>query len=280
MSLDREKYFFTPRYSRGEVAKVLGVTKDTLRHYEKCGLITPHENEENRYKYYSIADLEILNVILFLRSMDVPVQDIPIFIECKDINKYGNFLDEQINKAMEKINYWNNIKNILTYLKNTLENYKETPRNVKVLENIYFRFRVAKFDYKNYDLQQMAPSTISSNSISNIIKLKIVDEKWLISNRVDTSEMIVGYISGAEEVEGDIWEHCLPLALMITTLDPLEKIPQIIIKTWEAYKHIYDFEYKVYILEHTFFNIFNQEALLRNVYLPIKGLKDGTCKMK
>lgn len=28
-------------------------------------------------------------------------------------------------------------------------------------------------------------------------------------------------------------------------------------------------EEKIYIIEHTFFNIFNQEALLRNIYIPI-----------
>lgn len=272
MTLDREKYFFTPRYTRGQVSKVLGVTKDTLRHYEECGLVRPHENERNKYKYYSIADLEILNVVLFLRSMDVPIQNIPNFIECKDINAYANFLDEQINKAMEKINYWNNVKNILTYLKNTLNDYQKIPHNVKVVENFTFRFRVAKFDYKNYDIEKMAPSRVSTDAAAHIIKLKIVEKKWLMSNREDTSDMVVGHLCSESENGDDIQECNVPLSLMISTLEPLDKLPQIIFDFWKDNKHKYEFEEKIIIVEHTFFNIFNQDALLRNVYLPIKKL--------
>lgn len=269
MTLDREKYFFTPRYTRGQVSKVLGVTKDTLRHYEECGLVSPQENKKNRYKYYSIADLEVLNVVLFLRSIDVPIHEIPKFIECKDIDTYGDFLDEQINKAISKINYWNHVKSILSYLKKTLDDYKKVPHNVSMVEKVTFKFRVAKFDYKNYDIEQMAPSRVSSVASSHIMKLKIVEKKWIESNREDTSDLVVGYLCGEKEKGQDIYEHMITKALMLTTLEPLEEIPKIIIKFCKKYENKYELSNKVYIIEHTFFNIFNQEALLRNIYLPI-----------
>lgn len=269
MSLDRESYFFTPRYTRGEVCKALDVTKDTLRHYEKCGIISPHEDEKNKYKYYSIADLEILNVILFLRAMDVSIQDIPKFIECKDIDLYGDFLNQQINKAIDQINYWNQVKNILSYLKKTLEDYKKVPHQIRVVEETTFRFRFAKFDYNNYDIEQMSPSKISHIPTYNIIKLKIVEEKWILSNREDTSEMIVGHLCDEEEREEDICVRHIPKALMLTTLENSEKLPTIILETKRDYQDQYEFSNQVYIIEHSFFNIFSQEALLRNIYFPI-----------
>lgn len=268
MTLDREAYFFTPRYTRGEVCRVLGVTKDTLRHYENCGLLKPEENKKNKYKYYSIADLEILNVILFLRTIDVPIHEIPRFIQCKDIETYGDFLDEQIKKAISKINYWNQVKNILDYLKKTLDDYRKVPHKVAVVENTTFRFRVSKFDYKNYDIERMAPSRISNGVTSHIIKLKIVDKKWIFSSREDTSNMLVGQLCNEDDL-GDVCVCNIPRALMITTLEPLEKIPDVIIKFFETYKDKYCLDEKIYIVEHTFFNIFNQEALLRNIYIPI-----------
>lgn len=273
MALDREKYFFTPRYTRGEVARVLGITKDTLRHYEAFGLVKPYEDKKNKYRYYSIADLEILDVILFLRSMDIPIQDIPKFIECKDIEKYGSILEEEINKANRKINYWNNIKNILSYLKDTLDDYKKEPNNVRIVKDTTFRFRVAKFDYRSYDIDKMCPSRISSDVTSHVIKLKIAEEKWLLSNREDTSEMEIGYLCGVNEQGDDICQCTLPLSIMITTLEPVEKIPEIILRFWKDYKDEYDFQDKAYIFEHTFLNIFNQEALLRKIYLPIYSKK-------
>lgn len=71
MDENRSSYFKTPKYTRGRVCKVMGISKDTLRYYEENGLINPWTNPHNKYKYYSIADLEILGVILFMRSIDV-----------------------------------------------------------------------------------------------------------------------------------------------------------------------------------------------------------------
>lgn len=272
MNLDRKAYFFTPRYTRGRVCKVLGITKDTLRHYEKCGIIKPQENESNQYKYYSIADLEILSVILFLRAIDVPIQEIPCIIECKDIGTYGDFLDEQIKKVTNKINYWSHIKDLLSYLKKILDDYQEHPYDAKFVEDTTFRFRVAKFDYKNGDIEQMTPSKISSGTTYHIIKLKIVGEKWISSDREDTSDMIVGHLCGEEESEL-VCVHTFPQALVINTLETSDKLPQIIMKLWKDYEELYEFECKVYIIEHTCFNIFNQNALLRSIYLPIIKVK-------
>lgn len=273
MTLDRESYFFTPRYTRGQVCKVLGVTKDTLRHYEDCGLVKPKESEKNRYKYYSIADLEILDVILFLRAIDVPIQEIPKFIGCKDIDIYGSFVDEQIKIANSKINYWNHIKNILNYMKNALDDYKDKPNNVNVVENTIFRFRVSKFNHNNGDIQHMSPSGISSMTSSHIIKLKILDKKWILSNREDKSDIILGHICGEDESGEDIHSDIIPLSLMLTTLEKSDKLPDTIIELSEKYDNKYEFDSKIYIIEHTFFNIFNQEALLRHIYLPIIKIK-------
>lgn len=273
MTLDRESYFFTPRYTRGKVCKVLDVTRDTLRHYEECGLLMPTQNQKNGYKYYSIADLEILRVILFLRAIDIPIKDIPKFIECKDINIYSSFLDEQIKIAVDKINHWNHIKNILTYLKDIVEDYKKAPQNVSVVENITFKFRLVKFDYNNYDIEKMLPTKPSNEITSHIIKLKIVDKNWVISNRKYNSEMLVGHLCQDEDLDDDICIYTIPQSLFITTLEGLEEIPKIIKNTWEMYNNTYEFSDKVYIIEHAFFNIFNQEALLRNIYLPIIKVK-------
>lgn len=273
MSLDREEYFFTPRYTRGKVCKVLGVTKETLRHYENCGLLKPKENEKNKYKYYSIADLEILNVILFLRAMDVSTKDIPKFIECKDIDVYGSFLDDHIRLAVDKINHWNHIREVLTYLKTALEDYKNAPQKVVMVENVTFRFRIAKFDYNNHNLEEMIPSKASENITSHIIQLKIIDKNWVLSNRKNNSEMLVGHLCSQEEKEDNIHTCTIDNSLLINTLENLDEIPKIIRDTWNNYSNEYEFSDKAYIVEHTFFNIFNQEALLRNIYLPIVKLK-------
>lgn len=42
-------------YTIGTVASLLSLSPDTIRHYEKCGLITPAK-QENGYRYYTDED--------------------------------------------------------------------------------------------------------------------------------------------------------------------------------------------------------------------------------
>lgn len=272
MVLDRDAYFSEPRYKRGQVCKALGITKDTLRHYESCGIIAPKANESNGYKYYSIADLEILNVILFLRAIEVSIQDIPRFIQCKDIDSYEGLLSEQIDKVTLKVKYWTYVESLLRYFHKTLEDYKKEPNKVTLVEDIRFKFHKGKFDHKEGKLEKMAASKGYGIAVYHISKLKIVDRDWVLSNREDASNVIVGHLYSEEETE-DVSVCTLSKALMMTTLEPLEKLPEMIQEVWKAYKEVYEFEDKVYFVEHSFLNVFNQGELLRNIYLPIVKAK-------
>lgn len=159
---------------------------------------------------------------------------------------------------------------LLAYLKNTLENYEKVPRDVSIVYNTKFRFKVFNFDYANSDIEQMAIIKAASADTYHVIRLKVVEENWIISKRENTSRILLGYLCDESEKDEDIVTEIIEESLMITTLETLDKISEIIIATWEKYKNEYIFEYKAYIVEHTFFNIFNQEKLLRNIYLPIK----------
>ena len=58
-----------------EVEKVLDVTKDTLRYYEKVGLIEP-QRDDNGYRNYCQDDLRVIKNIVMLRSLDVSIEEI------------------------------------------------------------------------------------------------------------------------------------------------------------------------------------------------------------
>lgn len=59
-----------------EVEEQPGVTRANVRFYEKEGLIAPKRNPINDYRDYSKEDVEILRRILYLRSLDVSVEQI------------------------------------------------------------------------------------------------------------------------------------------------------------------------------------------------------------
>lgn len=64
-----------------EVEKQTGLPRSVIRFYEKEGLIAPQRNEENRYRAYSQADVDRLVRIAFLRTLDIPLEEIRSIIE-------------------------------------------------------------------------------------------------------------------------------------------------------------------------------------------------------
>ena len=59
-----------------QVEELVGITKKNIRFYEEQGLINPERNRDNGYREYSLKDVDLLNKIKLLRSLDVPIDEI------------------------------------------------------------------------------------------------------------------------------------------------------------------------------------------------------------
>ena len=94
-----EKYF-----SIGEAAKAVHTTTETLRHYDRIGLVKPSKKDEwTKYRYYTEQDIIRLNTVRLLQLMDLPLQEIKKVLEYDDLEKIVAFLSQAEKKADEKI---------------------------------------------------------------------------------------------------------------------------------------------------------------------------------
>ena len=59
----------------GELARELGVSADTLRFYERDGLLPRPPRGENGYRDYGTADVERARLLLDLRRLDIPLAE-------------------------------------------------------------------------------------------------------------------------------------------------------------------------------------------------------------
>lgn len=59
----------------GELARELGVSADTLRFYERSGLLPRPPRAENGYREYGPVELERIQLLLDLRRLDLPLGD-------------------------------------------------------------------------------------------------------------------------------------------------------------------------------------------------------------
>ncbi len=94
-----KKYF-----SVGEAAKAVHTTSETLRHYDRIGLVKPSKKDEwTNYRYYTEQDIVRLNTVRALQLMDLPLQEIKKVLEYDDLKNIVDFLAQAEKKADEKI---------------------------------------------------------------------------------------------------------------------------------------------------------------------------------
>lgn len=96
----KEKEIFTV----SEFASLTEVTPETLRYYDRIGLMSPgFRNPQSGYRYYTLRDFENFSIIRTLQSMDVPLNDIKTYLETRTIRSTRSLLREQYRNACEKL---------------------------------------------------------------------------------------------------------------------------------------------------------------------------------
>lgn len=94
------------KWAIGEVAKLFDVSTDTLRYYEKIGILSSHKNGDNGYRYYSYDEIVVLMDILFFRNMELSVKDIKQIITKMDVSDIKNLLYQNqriVEKRIQKL---------------------------------------------------------------------------------------------------------------------------------------------------------------------------------
>lgn len=64
------------KYKIGDVARILGISTDLLRYYEKKGVVTPEKDENNDYRYYDSWDINFLMDCLWFKNFGFSIEQI------------------------------------------------------------------------------------------------------------------------------------------------------------------------------------------------------------
>lgn len=91
-------------YTIGEVAKMMGVSVQTLRHYNKIGLIKPkYINPSTRYRYYSVTQFHLIDRIRYLQKFGLNLSEIKRVLDRNDIPLLLKLLEKQEQVFREEI---------------------------------------------------------------------------------------------------------------------------------------------------------------------------------
>lgn len=90
-------------YLIGDVAEMMGISRDTLRFYERRGIISV-KKRANGYRYFSDDDIVKLCSVMYSRKMDIGLEEIEnIWTEDGSYRTIGQIMERKIGEEEEEI---------------------------------------------------------------------------------------------------------------------------------------------------------------------------------
>lgn len=84
--------------SSGEFAQMCNVSRELLIHYDKIGLLKPKEVRENGYRYYSLKQLYMFDVIRFFLDTGMSMKEIKEYLDNRSTELFLENAQESIRK--------------------------------------------------------------------------------------------------------------------------------------------------------------------------------------
>lgn len=90
-------------FSIGQVSKLFHISISILRYYDKIGLVQPeYTDPETGYRYYSTRQFECLNTIRYLRVLDMPLDQIALFLKNRNIDCIQELLEQHKEEVIRR----------------------------------------------------------------------------------------------------------------------------------------------------------------------------------
>ena len=124
----------------GELARLVQVSQDTLRFYEKHGLLAPSLRSQAGYRLYSQADLERVGFILSAKRVGFTLNEIHDLLglevtkddkSCEDVKR---FVDEKLDNLNQRIGEMQRRQKTLKTLSNACCGGAEPATHCTILE--------------------------------------------------------------------------------------------------------------------------------------------------
>lgn len=89
--------------SISEMAKLHGLTRQTLIHYDTIGLFKPIEVDDKGYRYYSRRQIPFLREICFLKALGIGLKEIMTHLQDRDPQREKVLLERHKKVLMQEI---------------------------------------------------------------------------------------------------------------------------------------------------------------------------------
>lgn len=178
----------------GELAKLMGITKETLFHYDEIGLFRPAVVMPNGYRKYEIRQTELLNTILLLKDLGMALKEIRELLMNRSPEKMLEVFSEREQKIQEELT---KLKNMKRWIANRKERI-QTGLQINPDE-----IRIQEFPERYY----LYSSVENGNEEDSYKKTNELITRFLEANPGFKSDYEVAYIQHGKNVESGIYDQ-------------------------------------------------------------------------
>lgn len=111
-------------YTIHEISKLYNIGKDSLRYYEKLGILCP-KRAENGYRMYTTHDIYRLNVIKDMRSLGFSMSQIQEYLDNRSVDNSIHMFEQELNLIDQKIEQLHQMQQTIRQCLSELEKSKE-----------------------------------------------------------------------------------------------------------------------------------------------------------
>ncbi|QYK67254.1 MULTISPECIES: MerR family transcriptional regulator [Paenibacillus] len=170
----------------GQFAKVMGISKDTLFHYDRLGILSPEFKAENGYRYYSINQIDVFKVISILKELEMPLKEIKEYLNKRSPQELIVLLGKEEAMLNSKIKQLQKMKSIISEKKRITQAATEIISTDIIIEEKKKEFLV---------VTEADPYTNDKSIYDSMIK----HEKYLNIYSIDASHT-VGWMRDTKRV--------------------------------------------------------------------------------
>ena len=151
-----------------EMARLKNITSETLRHYDRIGLLQPDFVSESGTRSYSIRQYEKLGTILELKQMGLPLKEIRDYMENRNFQKSMELLKKYQRRFEEKLDEQIRLNEIMKQKLSFLDRLSELPSMETVFEQHFPERYMVTFGKTSGDREEHAkPNANIKNTLQH-----------------------------------------------------------------------------------------------------------------
>lgn len=113
-------------FTTGEFARILGVKKHTLFHYDEIGLFSPAIKEDNGYRYYYVWQMDNFEVIRALQKIGMPLGDIKAYLKERSPESFLALTRQKEDEIDQEIKRLQSLKQFMRQEQEVIKQAMET----------------------------------------------------------------------------------------------------------------------------------------------------------